>query len=174
MVFVLAAAVIFTVWRFALASRQRGFIWAVRELVLAAGSGLLAGILVGLGARIGMSAITVANGDLPRFTVSGTAAVVMTFAGFGGVFGVIYAGFFRQFLRHRGLIFGLLITLVSWYPLAQAAVQQLRFSPSLIPLIIATGLCVALMWLPFGVVLEKIVSRWQHPSDHPAQVNPAT
>ena len=173
MVFVLTAAVVFTAWRFTLTTRERGLLRALREMLLAIVSGLLAGVFIGLGARLGMSAITVANGDVSRFTPSGTFAVVITFAGFGGIFGVIYAGLFREILRRRGLVFGLLIMLFSWYPLAQAGVQQLNVSPSLISLIFTTGVFVALMWLPFGVALEKLVSCWQNQSDISGQVNRA-
>jgi hypothetical protein len=174
MIFVLAAAVAFTVWRFTLASRREGLYWAIREMLLAIASGLLAGVFVGLGARAGMSAIAFANGDASRFTLSGTVAVIVTFAGFGGIFGIIYAGLFRQILKQRGLVFGLLIMLVSWYPLANAAAQQLRNSPPIILLILSTAFFVSLMWIPFGLVLEKLVSKWQITGTVSINVNPIT
>jgi hypothetical protein len=52
--------------------------------------------------------------------------------------------------------------LCSWYPLAQAAAQQLTGRPSLTAQIMASGVVVALMWLPFGVALEALLSRWHN------------
>lgn len=162
MIFVLAIAMVFTAWRFVIASRRKGFHLALRELLLAIGSGLLSGIFIGFGARIGMRAIAFANNDAPRTTLSGTIAVIITFASFGGLFGIVYVGLFREILRHRGALYGILITLISWYPLAVAAMQQLRNPPPPFGLIFTTGLFVALMWIPFGIMLEKLVSLWQN------------
>jgi hypothetical protein len=173
MIFLLAALILLAAWRFTLTARRQGLLLAVREVMLASASGLLAGVFIGLGARLGMSAITVANGSAPRFTLPGTVTVVVTFAGYGGIFGVVYAGLFRQLLRRRGAAYGLLLMLCSWYPLAHAGAQQLTNPPPAGALFFISGIVVAAMWVPYGVSLEMLVSRWQHQIAAPACVRPA-
>lgn len=161
MIFLLVAMLLLTAWRFAAAARQRGLLWTFRSIVVAACSGLLAGVFIGIGARIGMGAITIANGAPQRLSVSGTAAVVVTFSSFGIALGVVYEGVFRRLFRRSGLAYGGLLTLCTWYPLAHAAAQQLTGNPSIIPLALLSGLLIALMWLPFGLALESLLRRWQ-------------
>jgi len=125
MVFLLAAVLLLSAWRFILLARRRGIVHVIKSVLLAASLGLLAGVFIGVGARIGMGAITVANGGAPRFTPSGSFSVVATFSGFGIILGVVYEGMFRHLLRRSGLAYGALLTLCSWYPLAHSAAQQL-------------------------------------------------
>ena len=160
MIFLLAGALLLTAWRFTALARQRGSAWALRALAISACSGLLAGVFIGVGARIGMGAITIANGAPQRFTASGTFTVILTFSSFGIVLGVVYEGLFRQLLRRRGLAYGGLLTLCTWYPFARAAAQQLTAHPALIGLVALSGLLVGLMWVPFGVALEVLLRRW--------------
>ena len=160
MIFLLAGVVLLSAWRFTVLTRQRGVAWVLRGVAISACSGLLAGVFIGVGARIGMGAITIANGDPQRFTASGTFTVVVTFSSFGIVLGVVYEGLFRRLLRHKGLAYGGLLTLCTWYPLAQAAAQQLTTRPALISLVTLSGLLVGLMWLPFGLALEAMLRRW--------------
>ena len=171
MIFLLAGASALILWRFALDARRRGIFPGLRDLLLAAVSGLLAGVLVGMGARVGMSAVTLANGDAPQWTIAGTVAVVTTFAGFGGVGGIIYAGLVRRLLRRSGTAYGLLLTLCSWYSLADAGLQQVRSAPSLFSIIFVSGLVVILIWLPYAILLEKLVSLWQHQATAPSLVD---
>jgi hypothetical protein len=162
MVFLLAAVLLPTAWQYVLMARRRGPLHVVKTIAAAALLGLLAGVFIGVGARAGMSAITVANGDAPGFTLSGSLNVVVTFSGFGILLGVVYEGLFRRLLRRSGLGYGVLLMLCSWYPLAQAAAQQLTGRPALLTRIAVSGVIVALMWLPFGVALESLLSRWQN------------
>ena len=168
MVFLLAAVLLLTAWRFTLTARRRGLLFIIKSIAVAAALGLLAGVFIGIGARVGMGAITVANGEVPRFTLSGSFSVVATFSSFGIILGVVYEGVFRHLLRRNGLAYGVLLTLCSWYPLAQAAAQQLTKPPALISLLLMSGLFVALMWLPYGVVLESLLRRWQNRGGVPA------
>ncbi len=161
MIFLLAAVLLLTAWRFTAAARGRGLAWVLRSVAVAAASGLLAGVFIGVGARVGMGAITIANGASQRLTASGTAAVVLTFSTFGVALGVVYEGLFRRPLRRSGLAYGGLLTLCTWYPLAHAAAQQLTGSPAVFPLVIISGLLVGLIWLPFGLALEALLTRWQ-------------
>lgn len=161
MVFLLAGVLLLTAWQLTLTARRHGLLRVVKDITVAAVSGLLAGVFIGLGARVGMGAITVANGDLPRFTPSGSFTVVVTFSSFGIVLGIIYEGLFRRLLRRSGLAYGALLMLCSWYGLAHAAAQQLTGSPALTSLVVTSGLMVALMWLPYGVALEAALRRWQ-------------
>ncbi|HEV2706775.1 MAG TPA: hypothetical protein VGV59_12680 [Pyrinomonadaceae bacterium] len=160
MIFLLAGVLLLTTWRFTALVRQQGLAWALRGVAISACCGLLAGVLIGVGARVGMGAITIANGAPQRFTASGTFTVVLTFSSFGIVLGVVYEGLFRRLLRRKGLAYGGLLTLCTWYPLAHAAAQQLTARPALIALVTLSGLLVGLMWLPFGLALEALLRRW--------------
>jgi len=161
MIYIVAAVLLLTAWQLAVAARRDGLLRVVKGVAAAAVSGLLAGVFIGLGARIGMAAIPIANGGVPSFTLAGSFSVVLTFASYGIGLGVVYEGFFRRLLRANGLAYGGLIMLSSWCPLAQAAAQQIAGQPALIPLILGSGIIVALMWLPFGVALESLLRRWQ-------------
>jgi hypothetical protein len=161
MIYLVAPVLLLTAWQFFLKARRVGLLRVFKSIAVAAVSGLLAGIFIGVGARIGMAAIPVANGTTSSFTTAGTFTVVLTFASYGIALGIVYEGLFRRLLRGSGLAYGALIMLCSWYPLAQAAVQQLTGQPSLLSLIIVSGVIVALMWLPFGLTLEALLRRWQ-------------
>jgi len=160
MIFLLAGVLLLTAWRFTSLARRRGVALALRGVAISACCGLLAGLFIGVGARVGMGAITIANGDPQRLTASGTFTVVVTFSSFGVVLGVVYEGLFRRLLRRKGLAYGGLLMLCTWYPLAHAAAQQLTEHPALVPLATSSGLFVGLMWLPFGLALEALLRRW--------------
>lgn len=159
MIYLLVAVLLLTAWQFAHRARRDGVLRVLKSVAAAAVFGLLAGGFIGLGARAGMAAIAVANGGAPNFTPAGSFAVVATFASYGILLGVLYEGLFRRLLRASGLAYGGLLTLVSWYPLAQAGAQQLTGRPALISVIVGSGLVVALMWLPFGLTLEALLRR---------------
>jgi hypothetical protein len=78
MIFLLAGVLLLTAWRFTALARERGLAWVLRGVALSACSGLLAGAFIGVGARVGMGTITIANGAPQRLTASGTFAVVIT------------------------------------------------------------------------------------------------
>jgi len=160
MIFLLAGVLLLTAWRFTALARRRGLAWALRGVAVSACCGLLAGLFIGVGARVGMGAISIANGDPQRLTASGTFTVVVTFSSFGIVLGVVYEMLLRRPLRRRGLAYGGLLTLCTWYPLAHAAAQQLTAHTALIVLVTLSGLSVGLMWLPFGLALEALLGRW--------------
>lgn len=167
MIYPLALVLLLTAWQFILRARRQGSLRVFKSIAVAALSGLLAGLFIGLGARARMAAIPLANGVTPSFTLPGSFAVVVTFASYGIGLGVVYEGLFRRLLRSNVLAYGALLTLTSWYPLAPAAAQELTGQPSLISLILLSGLILALMWLPFGLTLEALLKRWQRPT--PAQ-----
>ena len=160
MIFLLSAALLLTAWRFTAAARERGLARALRGVAVAACCGLLAGVFIGVGARVGMGAITIANGAPQRFTAAGTASVVAIFSSLGIALGVVYEVLFRRLLRHRGLAYGGLLTLCTWYSLAHAAAQQLTARPSPVTLALVSGLLTGLIWLPFGLALEALLRRW--------------
>ena len=161
MIYLLAATLLLTAWQFIVKARRDGLPRVVKSVAVAAVSGLLAGISIGLGARLGMSAIPVANGAAPNFTPAGTFAVVLTFSSYGIVLGVVYELLFRRLLRAKGLAYGALLMLATWYSLAQAAMQEVTGRPAFISIIIVSGMVVAFMWLPFGLALEALLRRWQ-------------
>ena len=161
MIYLLVPVLLLTAWQFILKARRDGALRVVKSIAVAAVSGLLAGVFIGLGARVGMAAIPVANGAVPSFTPGGTFTVVLTFTSYGIALGIVYEGLFRRLLRANGLAYGGLLMLCSWYPLAQAAAQQLTGQPALISIVVVSGLIVASMWLPFGLALEALLRRWQ-------------
>ena len=161
MIYLLAAVLLPTALLFILRARRDGPLRVLKSIAVAAAAGLLAGVFIGLGARVGMAAIPVANGATPSLTPAGSFAVVVTFASYGILLGVVYEGLFRRLLRSNGLAYGGLLMLASWYPLAQAAAQQLTGRPALISMVVVSGVIVALMWLPFGLALEALLRRWQ-------------
>ncbi|HEV8593508.1 MAG TPA: hypothetical protein VGQ55_15495, partial [Pyrinomonadaceae bacterium] len=112
------------------------------------------------GARIGMWSIPLFNGTEPRITVDGTFRVILTFSLFGIGLGLLYELLFRELMRGHGLLFGLLIALVAWYPLGSQGIQQLRFVPSFLPAAAVTFTIVATMFVPFAVVLEFSLGKW--------------
>ncbi|MET0650396.1 MAG: hypothetical protein ABW208_27630 [Pyrinomonadaceae bacterium] len=160
MIYLLAAVLLLTALQFTLRARRQGPLRVLKDVAVAAVFGLLAGVFIGTGARTGMAAIPVANGSAPSFTLAGSFAVVVTFASYGIALGVVYEALFRRLLRAKGLVYGALIMLVSWYPLAQAGAQQLTGHPSSISFIVGSGIVIALMWLPFGLALEALLGRW--------------
>ena len=168
MIYLLVPVLLLTAWQFFMRARRQGLLRVFKSIAVAAVAGLLAGVFIGLGARAGMAAIPFANGGTPTFTLAGSFAVVITFASYGIGLGVVYEGLFRRLLRSNGLAYGGLLTLTSWYPLAQAAAQELTGQPSLISLILVSGLILALMWLPFGLTLEALLKRWLSPAPAPS------
>ena len=162
MIYLLAIALILTALGFVVKARQRGFSSVLRGLGVSVISGLIAGIFIGLGARAAMSVIAFANGDPLSFTLSGSFLVVIIFASFGIILGLIYEALFRDLFRQSGLAFGLLLTLCLWYPLADSGVQVLKFHPAAISLIFYSGVLVALMWMPFALALEALLARWHN------------
>lgn len=168
MIYLVVPILLLTVLQFIFRARRDGVLRVLKVVAVAACAGLLAGVFIGLGARAGMAAIPFANGAAPNVTSAGSFTVIYTFASYGIGLGVVYEGLFRRLLRSSGLAYGGLLMLVSWYPLAQAAVQQLTGRPSLISLIVVSGLLVALMWLPFGLALETLLRRWQRRGTAPA------
>ena len=160
MIYLLAVVLLLTAWGFAVKVRREGLRRVLKGVAVAAVSGLLAGVFIGVGARVGMGVIPVANGAAPSPTLAGSFAVVVTFASYGIGLGVVYEVLFRRLLRGSGLAYGGLLMLASWYPLAQAGAQQLTGGPSLISMVVVSGAVVALMWLPFGLTLEALLGRW--------------
>lgn len=167
MIFLLAGVLLLAAWRSSVRARREGWGRVAAGLFAASGLGLAAGLLIGVWARVGMWAIAFANGGPTRFSLSGTFLVVVTFAGFGLLLGVIYEGAFRELLRRSGLAYGLLLTLVTWYPLAQAAEQELTNHPTPLSLFLVSGLLVASMWLPYAWLLERLLGRRRTPAPAP-------
>jgi hypothetical protein len=160
MIYLAAIVLLLTAWQLTLTTRREGLLRVVKSIAVAAVSGLIAGVFIGLGARVGMAAIPVANGATPSLTLAGSFTVVLTFSSYGIALGVVYEGLFRRLLRSRGSAYGGLLMLFSWYPLAQAATQQLTGHPAFISLVIFSGIIVGLMWLPYGLALEALLRRW--------------
>ena len=162
MIYLLAIALVLTIFGFIRKVRQNGFRAEIFDSLFAALAGFAAGIFIGFGARIGMGAIAFFNDDAFRFSVSGSFLVILLFSSFGIGLGLLYANFLRDLLRRNGLLFGIIITLFTWYPFAVSAAQILRFQPTVVSLVFFTGIFTALMWLPFAVTLERFLKGWEN------------
>src|SRR5829696_946421 len=141
--------------------RSQGFGGTLVDFLVSAAAGWTAGIMIGIGARIGMWSIPFFNGVESTLTLDGSLQVVLVFSLFGIALGVIYEFLFREIFRHRGIVFGSLVTLVTAYPLTIAALQQITFTPAILPTMTLSVLFVGLMFIPFSVLLELILS-WYH------------
>ena len=174
MIYIVGFALIVTIVGFYFRLRSQGLGALLLDVLASSVAGWIAGLLIGIGARVGMWSIPFFNGAESRITLDGTLQVVLVFSLYGIALGIVYELLFRRLLRNRGSIYGLLITAVTAYPLANAAVQQLSFSPSIAPLIAFALLFVGLMFVPFAVVLEFLVSRWHRfRGDSPIPLNHA-
>jgi hypothetical protein len=160
MIYVIVVALIFAVIGFVRRARTVGVRTTLLDTIVAAAFGWLAGIFMGVGARVGMWSIPFFNGSESRFTFDGTMQVILVFSLYGIGLGILYELVFRKFLRESGLLFGILVTVCAWYPLGAAGVQQLRFEPPLLPLLLVTGAVTLLMFVPFAVCLEQVLERW--------------
>ncbi len=160
MIYILVVALVAAAFGFVHRVRSAGFRLALLDVIVAALFGWLAGIFIGVGARTGMWAIPFFNGTGSRFTLDGTVQVILVFSLYGIGLGILYELFFRRLLHDRGLLFGVLITLCTWYPLAAAGTQQLNFQPSVPAAAFFSFLFVSLMFVPFGLVLELLLKRW--------------
>ena len=154
--------------------RSQGFASTLLDTIVAALVGWLSGLLIGIGARVGMSSIPFFNGTESRLTFDGTVQVILVFSLYGIGLGIIYELLFRRLLKNRGLLFGLLVTVIAAFPLASAALQQISFVPSLLPTIGFALLFVGAMFIPFAVALELLLSLYHRiHSRHPSLSNVA-
>ena len=160
MIYVIAFAFLLVAFAFFRRSRGAGVLTTVLDVLASASLGWIAGILIGVGARIGMWSIPFFNGIEPRITFDGTFRVILTFSLFGMGLGVLYELLFRELMRGHGLFFGLLTVAIAAYPLGAAGVQQLRFNPPIAPMIVSVTAIVGIMFVPFSVVLEFMLERW--------------
>ena len=104
--------------------------------------------ILGVGGRIAMRVIAHATNAAPSFSFEGTLTVVLLGAAAGGVGGLIYAVLARVFPDRtalRGLVFGIIITLLT-----------LRGTSPATPLTLS--LFLPLMWL-HGAMLDVIHRR---------------
>lgn len=160
MIYVIVIASIVAIIAFVQRSRVDGIKVTLLDLIVAASFGWLSGIFIGIGARIGMWAIPFFNGGQPSVTLDGTLRVILAFSLYGIGLGILYEFIFRDLLRRHGSFFGVIVALVTWYPLGAAGAQQLSFTPSLTALVLVTGAVTLTMFVPFAVSLEHMLERW--------------
>lgn len=162
MIYVIVVAILLAVIGFIRRMRVIGMIRTLLDTIMSAVFGWLAGIFIGVGARVGMWTIPFFNGTEPNITLDGTSQVILVFSLYGIGLGIMYEFLFRKILRQSGLLFGALVTVCVAYPLGAAGVQQLNFAPNALPLILITGAVIALMFVPFGFFLELLLQRWHY------------
>jgi hypothetical protein len=111
--------------------------------------GVLAGAtLLGLGTRVAMRGVALAEGRVPTWTFQGTLTVVGWGAAFGLLFSLVWAFVGRRIPGNRivrGLLFGVLTTILA--------------SPGLTPRRLSTFLLFTPWFLLYGVVMAFLASR---------------
>jgi hypothetical protein len=157
MIYVLGALLLVSLWHYVQIARTQGGAALGREIARTLVAGLVAGVLLALGARLGMRLIAIANDAAPRISWQGTSAVIAVYSGIGALCAVLYGAVFRRLFRGNGLAYGALLTLATWYPLAHAGAQQLVTPLPLLALALWSGAIVALMFLPYAWVLERLL-----------------
>jgi len=157
MIYFAAIGLILTLAGFSRRARVDGLRSTLLDLAAAAVVGWVSGLLIGVGARIGMWIIPLINGVESRFTIDGTLQVILVFSLFGIGLGLIYEFIFRGPLANRGLLFGVTVTLVTAYPLAAAGLQQITFKPEIAPTVGLSLFVVGMMFIPFAVALETLL-----------------
>ena len=122
-------------------------------------SGLIAGFTVlGVGGRIAMRFIGIAEGKSPTFTIGGTFAVFLIFGVFGIILSVPFAalqGYLSSSSLRKGATFGLLLTLmIVWaMPLLALDADGLNFA-SIVGRVLFSAL-----FLGYGLTVAT-VSAW--------------
>ncbi|MGB7070733.1 MAG: hypothetical protein WBD22_14665 [Pyrinomonadaceae bacterium] len=160
MIYLVSLAVIVAAVGAYLHFRSTGLAAMLLDIAISAAFGWLAGLLLGVFARIGMWTIPFFNGAEPRFSFDGSIEVILTFSLFGIGLGIVYELAFRKLLSESGFLFGVLVTLLTWYPLGKQGVDLLNFSPSWLPLLFFTLSLIGLMFVPFTIVLAFLLGRW--------------
>jgi hypothetical protein len=103
MIYVLAAALFLTAWRYFAHARRCGTLALMREFAAALAAGTLAGIVLGLSARIAMRLLAIGTGAPLRLTAEGTSVVIVAFSGVGMVLAFPYAAVLRDLVRRSSL-----------------------------------------------------------------------
>lgn len=83
MIYILALALIVAGMGFYIRLRVQGFLSTILDVLIAAVLGWVAGLLIGVGARIGMWSIPFFNGAESRFSSGGTFDVILFFSLYG-------------------------------------------------------------------------------------------
>ncbi len=165
MIYLAVLAILFLGYGIFRSVRAAGAKHTLLDVVAAVISGWAAGLLLGAGARVGMWAIPFFSGAESRFTLDGSIQVVLVFSLLGIGLGLLYEFVFRGPLRGRGSLYGLLISLVLVYPLGGEGVEQLNFSPGLVPLAFFTFLFIAIMFVPYAFLLQALLGAWHRLHD---------
>ena len=127
-------------------------------------SGLIAGFAVlGIGGRIAMRLIAMAEGQPPKFTAGGTLAVLVVFSIIGMILSVPFAtlqGCMRSSNLRKGATFGLLLMLVIVWAmpllpllLAKDGADGLNFAS------IITRTLFSALFLGYGVIVASVSDR---------------
>lgn len=122
-------------------------------------SGAGAGALLGIGLRVGMRAVAIVAGEPTSFSIGGSVFVLMLGVILGATFGGLYSATRRWLPEHsEGLVFGLLVGALFWFPFFEAAAGDLRGVVSELSIVVLTSLLSAL-WIGYGAVLGWLVGR---------------
>jgi hypothetical protein len=124
-------------------------------------AGVVAGLVWGVGARLAMRIVAIAEGDATEFSIGGTILILLTGAILGLPLGLIFA-IVRRWLPGsgigKGLSFGLILALLLLVPFAALGASDLGSGPTAAPVLIGVGLFSGLFVL-HGAVMESIIHR---------------
>ncbi|MEJ7624629.1 MAG: hypothetical protein WKF34_11615 [Pyrinomonadaceae bacterium] len=158
MTYIIVILTVLMLYAFARRALVHGAVKTLIDAGSGAISGWIAGILIGIGARVGMWTIPFANGTASRASLEGSLQVVLVFSLFGIGLGLLYELLFRSLFRRRGVLYGLLITIVTAYPIGSAGFQQLEFPPSPAGAVASSLFFAGLMFIPFAIANEYILT----------------
>jgi hypothetical protein len=149
--------------------RRCGMRAAVRNFVASLCGGLVAGVMLGVSARIAMRLLAVGLGTPLRLTAAGTFTVIMAFSLLGVVLGVPYGAVFRDLLRRNPLAYAGLLILVTLQPFIRTAAQDLDASVWDTRVLAGAAVVTVVMWVPYAILLEASFSRLsRRPAHNPA------
>lgn len=160
MIFVLVIVLLLTFWRYAVNVRRFGIRIAILEIIAALASGLIAGIVFGLFARIAMRLLALALQSPLRLTATGTFTVIAVFSGLGIVLSLPYTGLLRDLLGRSPFLYAALLILITLQPFIRSASQDLGLLDWRDMRVIGgTALVSVIIWVPYSVLLEVSFSQ---------------
>lgn len=131
-----------------------------KKIIIVMLAGLAVGaVILGIGGRIAMRMVALAAGEKLRFSVGGTAEIILAGAGggtLGGLLFLIVQRFVPQAGSRRGMKLGAALLAIAVVPL----LLSLGGLVAPLQMIVATIVLFPALFLVYGIAVEAIVVRW--------------
>lgn len=153
-VFLLFAGFVVRAWRAGSGAPLKEAGWGVL-------AGVAAGVVWGVGARLAMRLVAVADGRPTEFSVGGTLVIVITGMMFGLPLGLLFAtvrGHLPGSGIGRGISFGVILAVLLLVPVIALGASDLGRDPLDAPVLLGAALFSALFSL-HGAVMEAMIGR---------------